>query len=775
MNKIGGMDMQYAHSLPGRPKAEWQTLEEHLSGVAKMASQFSSVFGAPLAGNILGMMHDVGKNSTEFQRRLEGGRRVDHATAGARYLLEAWGGEYRRNREGSVLAQLLGYALLGHHGGMPDHGRSAADEGSLQYRLSAARNQELPDWRHGFLPPVLPFTAVIRELLPLMSGSGDNFDAFSTCMLIRMLYSCLVDADFLDTESFCSPDRHKLRPVWPAVSVLEERLESRLKEYGFLSPRILGLEELRFYEQNEAGRKREGIDLARKYILQCCREAAQASPGIFELTVPTGGGKTLSSLAFALRHARKHGLDRIILVVPYTSIIEQNAQVFRKVLGEDAVLEHHCNYTCPEEDGADESKALQYRLSTENWDATVIVTTSVQFFESLFAASPARCRKLHNIARSVIVLDEVQTIPVSYTAPCVAALKVLAMHYHASVVLCTATQPALHRSAMFPEGFESTEVRSIIPEEISPLLFSLFRRVELTRQGGCSDEQLVRRLQEEEQVLCIVNSRRYARELFMLLQDGESAFHLSTYMTPAHRSRVLETIRHRLAEGMPCRVISTSLIECGVDISFPVVFREKNGLDVLAQAAGRCNRHGEAGKGKAIVFDSGKPLPKRAAELARRRTAFDSVADDEDPFSPSCMERYFRALYQASSLDEACILKTMRQENRRELGVFQFASIDRTFQFIGEQTETVVIENTESEDLVRELQHAPFATPEILRRLQRFSVQVYAHELKNMQRDGRIETWHDCVHVLSGGVGYDEKLGLDTTLKDGIAVESLLF
>lgn len=767
--------MQYAHSLPGRPKEEWQTLEEHLSGVAEITSKFSSVFGAPLVGNVLGLMHDLGKNSTEFQHRLEGGRRFDHSTAGAQYLLEEWGGEDRRNREGEVLARLLGYALLGHHGGLPDYGRSVADEGSLQQRLSATRNQELPDWRHGFLPPVPPFAAVIRELLPLMSGSGDKFDAFSTCMLIRMLYSCLVDADFLDTESFCSPDRHKLRPVWPAVSVLEERLENRLKEYGFLSSKSLGLEELRFYEQNGDGRKGEGIDLARKYILQCCREAAQVAPGIFELTVPTGGGKTLSSLAFALLHARQHGLNRIIFVVPYTSIIEQNAQVFRNVLGEDAVLEHHCNYTYPEEDSADESKALQYRLSTENWEATVIVTTSVQFFESLFASSPARCRKLHNIARSVIVLDEVQTIPVPYTSPCVAALKVLARHYHASVVLCTATQPALHRSAIFPEGFEPAEVRSIIPEEISPLLFSLFRRVELIRKGFGSDEELIRRLQEEEQVLCIVNRRRYARELFMFLQDRDSAFHLSTYMTPAHRSRVLESIRYRLAEGMPCRVISTSLIECGVDISFPVVFREKNGLDVLAQAAGRCNRHGEAEAGKAIVFDSGKPLPKRAAELARRRTAFDSVAEDEDLFSPSCMERYFHALYQASSLDGECILKTMQQENRRELGVFQFASIDRTFQFIGEQTETVVIENTESEALVRELKNTPFATPELLRRLQRFSVQVYAHELNTMQRDGRIETWHGCVHVLSGGIGYDEKLGLDTTLKDGIAVDSLLF
>lgn len=767
--------MLYAHSLSDRPKEEWQTLEDHLSGVAERASGFASAFGASRAGNLIGILHDVGKNSPEFQRRLDGGYRVDHATAGARYLLEAWAGDRGRSREGEVLARMLGYALIGHHGGMPDYGRSAADEGSLRYRLSEARSRELPDWRHGFLPPVPPVASIMRELLPLMSGSENRFDAFSAGMLIRMLYSCLVDADFLDTERFCSPERHGLRPSRPSLSVLEERLERSLQACGFLSSTSVGPEDLRRYEHGRQGR--EGIDLARRYILQCCREAAPSDPGVFELTVPTGGGKTLSSLAFALGHARKHGLERIVFVVPYTSIIEQNAQVFRQVLGEDAVLEHHSNYVYPDEDAteANRFKALQYRLSSENWDASVIVTTSVQFFESLFAAGPARCRKLHHIARSVVILDEAQMIPVPFVAPCVAALKALTEHYHTSIVLCTATQPALHRSAVLPEGFDPAEVRSIIPEDMSPLLFSLFRRTELAVTGICSDEELAERLRTEEQVLCIVNSRRSARELFMLLDGGASDFHLSARMTPAHRSRVLESIRLRLRNGLSCRVVSTSLIECGVDISFPVVFREKNGLDVLAQAAGRCNRHGENESGRVMVFDSGKPLPARAAELARRRAAFDSVAGSEDLFSPACMETYFRALYSASSLDEKHILNIMEQDNRREPCVFQFASVDHVFQFIAGQTATVVIENAESESLVRELKEVPFASPDLLRRLQRFSVQVYVQELNAMRKDGRIETWHGCVHVLSGGVGYDEKLGLDTVLEEGINIESLLF
>lgn len=764
--------MLYAHSLPGRPKNEWQTLEDHLSGVAELSSRFASAFGASRTGQIIGVTHDVGKNTGEFQHRLEGGGRVDHATAGARYLLEEWGGKGRRSREGEALARMLGYILLGHHGGMPDHGESPADEGSLLQRLSEERCRDLPDWRKGELPPIPPFSVVGKEVLPLMSGPDNRFDAFSASMLIRMLYSCLVDADFLDTEKFCSPERHGLRPSWPTMSVLEERLEHSLKAYGFLSSDSPEPEDLR-----RCGQGREGIALARRYILHCCRQAAQEVPGVFELTVPTGGGKTLSSLAFALRHARKHGLDRVIFVVPYTSIIEQNAQVFRDVLGEDAVLEHHSSHTYPDEDHTDESRsgALQYRLSTENWDASVIVTTSVQFFESLFAHGPARCRKLHNIARSVVVLDEAQMIPVPFVAPCVSALKALAAHYHTSIVLCTATQPALHRSAVLPEGFDPAGVRSLIPEEVSPLLFSLFRRTELIMAGSCPMEELAERLREKEQVLCIVNSRRSARELFRLLEGGAADFHLSARMTPAHRSRVIEVIRRRLKEGLSCRVISTSLIECGVDISFPVVFREKNGLDVLAQAAGRCNRHGENASGQVFVFDSGKPLPPKAAELARRRAAFDRVAGDEDPFGPSCMEAYFRALYSASSLDEIHILKTMEKENHREFCVFQFADIDRDFQFIAGRTFMVLIENEESAGLVQELKQAPFASPGLLRRLQRFSVQVFEHELNAMRRDGRIETWHGCVHVLSGGIGYDEKLGLDTVLAEGPDVDSLLF
>ncbi len=768
--------MLYAHSLPDRPKEEWQTLKEHLDNVATLTGEFASVFNAFETGKLLGSMHDLGKSSKEFQRRLEGGRRVDHATAGARYVLEAWTKDAQHSGEGRALARLLGYVLLGHHGGMPNCGNSAADEGSLRQRLSDERASELPNWRQGTLPEIPPFSSVWQELMPLVCGREKKGDVFSSSVLIRMLYSCLVDADFLDTERFCTPERSTLRLPWPSLEILEERLEHSLQQRNFLSSQHIDAEELRCFEGRSESRKQEGIALARRYILQCCQEAAQGEPGVFELTVPTGGGKTLSSLAFALRHARRHGLNRVIFVLPYTSIIEQNAQVFRDVLGDDAVLEHHSNYVHPDEGVADgESvEAVQFRLSTENWDATVIVTTTVQFFESLFAHGSARCRKVHNIARSVIILDEAQMIPVPFVKPCVSALKVLVRHYHASVVLCTATQPSLHTSSFLPEGFDPVEVYPIIPKGSSRLLFNLFQRTALTVMGICTDEELAQKLRAEEQVLCIVNSRTQAKTLYALLNGGETDFHLSALMTPEHRSRVLEMIRSRLRKGQPCRVVSTSLIECGVDISFPVVFREKNGLDVLTQAAGRCNRHGEKNMGKVFVFDSGKKLPVRDAELARRRVAFDSVAGEPDLFSPSCMDAYFRALYGASPLDEQNILKTMEQDNRREPFVFRFADIDRSFQFIDGQMTSVVIENAESEDIVRELRQSYVASPSLLRRLQRFSVQVYGYELKTMQEDGRIELLHGCVPILSGGLGYDEKLGLDVTLVDGIAVENFV-
>lgn len=781
--------MLYAHSREGYPKTEWQTLQEHLENVGKLAAGFAAPFGASGTARTLGTCHDAGKATAAFQHRLEGGPRVDHATAGAVLLGQRWekAPSPQLTALGIMLSRFMAYAILGHHGGMPDTG--SRHDGGLEQRLAPSRVNSLPPWNGDAVPqPVSPMEAY-KELLPLICREGRTPDAFRSGFAVRMLFSCLVDADFLDTEDFCAPDRGQLRPRPPAIPLLAGRLDTWLRHKGFLRDRPVTAEELEAGAATPCGsrERQEAIITARHFIREQCDQSAGAAPGLFSLTVPTGGGKTLSSLSFALKHARAHDLRRVILVVPYTSIIEQNARIFREALGEDAVLEHHSNFVHPDEDDAENPAALQYRLSTENWDATIIVTTSVQFFESLFACTPSRCRKLHNIARSVVILDEAQMIPVPFVAPCVEALRTLARHYGTSVVLCTATQPALLRSASLPCGFEATEVRSLIPERSLPPLFRIFERVTTSFEPVLTDDELARRLDGEMQVLCILNSRRHARELFDRLGRQEGNFHLSAYMTPSHRSRTLRTIRERLAQGAPCRVISTSLIECGVDISFPVVFRERNGLDVIAQSAGRCNRHGERPLGRVHVFDGERPPSPRAADLNRRREACALVQDADDLFGPETIRRYFQALYaRPELLDERDILKKMRLDtsanaaldprfhNIPKLNV-DFATIQRTFQFMESNTDSVVIETQLPEELRSLLRGEEPLPSRVFRRLQQYSVQVYHREREAMTQAGRLECLHDCVHLLSGGAGYSEETGLDVDMADGISSADLVF
>lgn len=771
--------MLYAHSHPELPEAEWQTLEEHQSGVAELAG-IAAVFGTPNTAELLGNIHDTGKRSDSFQARLRGkGGKVDHTSAAYLYLKKEWGCG-GQNKNGESFAQLMAYPLLGHHGGMADFG-SQAEEKTLMHRLSGTRIKAVPDWKQEGVPPLPPLLSIMQELQPFMCPEGRRLDAFATAFLLRMLYSCLVDADFLDTERFCTPDRSALRPEWPSVVALETAFFQHLRSKGFLKDESVTESVLAAGAGTACGSpaRQDAIRLARLFMLQRCIDAAEERPGIFSLTMPTGGGKTLSSMAFALRHARKHGLRRIILVVPYTSIIEQNADVLREALGEDAVLEHHSNYVHPEEENGADSSSLSYKLSTENWDATVIVTTSVQFFESLFDNRPSRCRKLHNIAKSVVILDEIQMLPVPYVKPCLAALKLLASKYGSSVVLCTATQPALMRSSFLEDGFLPEQVCGIIPDSALADLFRIFERAAVEQRGIMDDASIADLMKAEHQALCIVNSRKHAGELFGLLGDGEAEFHLSARMTPAHRTEILDEIRQRLREGLPCRVVSTSLIECGVDISFPVVLREKNGLDVLAQSAGRCNREGKSELGRVLCFSSEGALPKRAAELSRRRQAFDDVAACEDLFCPETVEAYFKALYGASRhlLDEKDILAKTRIDTASRSGIwqFQFATISKAFSFIEEDTVGIVIENEAAARLLQQADVYGALSPGTVRKLQRHSVQVRRYELERMKKDGRIEVRNGFLNVLSGGIGYNDKTGLDVTLEDGVPVEDLMF
>ena len=371
--------MLYAHTLAGHPKKDWQTLQEHLDNVGRLAADFASLFGAARTGATLGTHHDAGKATEGFQRRLEGGPRVDHSTAGAVLLGQRWEASPSRQTAalGTMLSRFLAYPILGHHGGLPDAGSEYGT--GLDHRLAPGNIQNLPSWDPAAIPlPASPMD-IYQEMLPLICKQGRHPDPFRICFALRMLFSCLVDADYLDTERFCTPDIYRLRPAVPALSPLAARLEDYLHRKGFLHESRVSPEELEAGAAAPCGSsdRQKAIALARSFIREQCEQAAAAAPGLFSLTVPTGGGKTLSSLSFAIQHAIRHDLRRIIFVVPYTSIIEQNAQIFREALGDEVVLEHHSNFVHPDE-GDDESTAsLQYRLSTENWEAAVIDRKSV--------------------------------------------------------------------------------------------------------------------------------------------------------------------------------------------------------------------------------------------------------------------------------------------------------------------------------------------------------------------------------------------------------------
>ena len=486
-----------------------QSVLEHLRRTAAMSSKFAAAFGAGPQGELAGLAHDIGKYSEAFQRRLEGSAdRVDHSTAGAVECVKL----------GQVTAA---FAVAGHHGGLPDGGAQGDDKekGSFHGRMRRAVEGKLEPceaWREELSLPSPPQPFI------------DPGDTAEGMFFTRMLYSCLVDADYLDTEEFMSKGGVQ-RPVGEPIEKLEEKLLDYIS--GWFPPTT-------------------ALNESRCAILrQCLEQGESCAPGLFTLTVPTGGGKTVASLAFALSHARAKGLKRVIYVVPYTSIIEQNAGVFRKILGEKNVLEHHSGVQYDPEGESTPQTVLMSR-ATENWDVPLVVTTAVQFFESLFSNRPSQCRKLHNLAGSVVIFDEAQMLPIPYLRPCVYAISQLVAHYKVSAVLCTATQPAL--DGLFREFIPGQAIKELCPPELRNR--EVFRRVSFRRAGTLSLQELAGEISAQEQALCIVNSRKTAHELYRLL-PSEGSYHLSTLMYPAHRKAVLKEIRERLRwYKLPCGI-----------------------------------------------------------------------------------------------------------------------------------------------------------------------------------------------------------------------------
>ena len=509
-------------------------------------------------------------------------------------------------------------------------------------------------------------------------------------------------------------------------------------------------------------------------MLRRCLRGSEHPQGLYSLTVPTGGGKTVSSLAFALSHAVKHDMKRIIYVIPYTSIIDQNAKVFRDILGDENVVEHHSQVDLPDTD-AETPDALRKRLACENWDAPVIVTTAVQFFESFYAAKPGRCRKLHNVANSVVIFDEAQTLPISLMRPCVSVIDQLVQHYGVTAVLCTATQPEL--LSIFSGFTAGTRIQELVPDPDA--LFSSLRRVTFQQDGTLSDEELAARIRQENAVLCIVNSRKQARSLYEALPE-EGRFHLSTLMNAIDRERTIATIRERLDKKQCCRVISTSLIEAGVDVDFPTVYRELAGLDSILQAAGRCNREGKEAAQDSIVhiYQTEHAVPPiMRPNIESCRTVLRLYA--EDIGSRKAIHAYFcdllfkrgenqqRSRPVSSENDLLDTSKTLSSEAR-----FAFRETAEHFRFIDTDTVTVYIPTPENSEDIKALRDGHYSR-ELFRRLGRCGVSIYRREYQALCGIGGVTEITDAhCGTLSDINLYTPECGLQVSCTSGLALFS---
>jgi len=727
----------YAHSKSEDPPEKWQRLEEHLKAVAERAAGFAKPFGANDWAFTAALLHDLGKYSGEFQRMLAATTnndnnmdsrpgKIDHSTAGAQEI----------SKRCPELGRLLAYCIAGHHAGLVNgkDNTSSCLESRLKKKILA--------YHHAADSIIASLSSLDNLPLDLKLIARDNEAvAFRLQMFVRMLFSSLVDADFLDTESFLNPDRSERRSRDISLSVMRDRVFVHIASVMTHAPDTL-------------------VSRKRREVFEDCVDAALLKPGLFSLTVPTGGGKTLSSLAFALEHAVRFGKERVIYAIPFTSIIEQNVDIFRKVLGNKAVLEHHSNFIPAEDD-------YQAQLNAENWDAPLVVTTNVQFFESFFANRTSRCRKLHNVANSVIILDEAQALPRDLLRPCLQVLKELVDVYKCTIVLCSATQPALKRTDDFKSGL--SDVREIVHDPIS--LYRELKRVDVEILPKTEDDVIAHRIAEYRRVLCVVNTRKHARVLFETVPEKEGLYHLSALMCSAHRSAVLDLVREKIKDGEACRLISTQLIEAGVDIDFPIVFRSLSGIDSVAQAAGRCNREGKLeGGGKVIVFVPQDGLPvgflRQGAETSEgviRRFA-------QDILLPDAVREYFLTMYwRATSLDRLGIMERLA-EDVGSLN-FPFADVGGMFRMIDDVMEPVIIPyNDDAREIIHTLRYTEFPR-NFLRRAQRYTVNVYPKSLAALIRKGAVEKVKDRFNVLINDHIYRQDIGLDDTDPDFRVIE----
>jgi CRISPR-associated endonuclease/helicase Cas3 len=701
----------YAHT-PRLRSTEWHALDEHLRAVAHLAREFAEPFGAGAMSYWVGLLHDFGKARPAFQQYLlaqhtgQSHPRVPHAVWGASVA-------YRLLREAGCWREIA-LPIHGHHAGLA-HGGTLAQH--LESFL-ADRAEEIP----GVVAWLRTLPHPPRFRLPEQTPLHRE-------LFIRMILSALVDADYLDTEQHFDPDQSGMRGHPAPIDDLLQQLEISQKRL------------IREAEPTVVNRIRREVYLA-------CRDAAAGPQGIYRLTVPTGGGKTLSGLAFALRHAVAHDLRRVIVAIPYTSIIDQTATVYRGVFGDAAVLEHHSQVPV-REDEAQDPDAVRLRLATENWDVPLVTTTTVQLLESLFARRPSRVRKLHNIARSVIFIDEVQTLPTELLSPTLDVLRTLVEHFGVTLVLSTATQPAFEDARQM-DAFQGMEIREIVPAY--PQHFRALKRVDFeVRSQPLAWRDVAEAIEDSPQVMVVLNSRRDALELLDAVGERDDVFHLSTLLCGAHRRVALQTIRERLKTHQTVRLISTQVVEAGVDLDFPIVWRAIGPLDRIVQAAGRCNREGRlAGQGTVVIFEPATGRAPRgpysvalmqARVLLKRHPA-------ERLHEPDLYREYFQRLHSVVDLDR-CRIQSFRAE-------LDYPEVAERYRLIDEDTVSVVVDYGNGMRHLEGWRHRPNRAA--WRRLQPFLVNLYRREAERMLGDGLLTAVSDDLYVWLGA--YDARRGI---------------
>ena len=803
-----------------------QSLEEHLLGVAEIAKKLASKIGLGPQGELIGLLHDLGKYSNEFQSYLKSAvglinqdkdefvdaqglkGKVDHSTAGAQLV---WEELSKHGQLGQVVGQMLSLCIASHHSGLIDCLSSNANkpvediftrragkrDDRSHLREAMSKMDTLIDKRFRELSSMPSLISGIEETIRKVAR-GEKVEAiirFKVGLLVRFLFSCLIDADRVDTADFERPRaaKHRLSGQYTEWPLLIERLEKHLQGFTIRNP----------------------IDEIRRSISDHCRDGAIRDKGVYTLTVPTGGGKTLASLRFALHHAERHKMDRVVYIIPFTSIIDQNAKVVRDIL-EPAksdrgrvVLEHHSNLT-PEQQGWKE------KMLTENWDAPVVFTTSVQLLEALFGGGTRGARRMHQLANAVLIFDEIHTLPVNCVHLFCNAMNFLVEHCGSTVVLCTATQPLLNLVDPSKGALKFTKNDDLMPDVKG--LFDDLKRVEVLnrrKSGGWTDEEIAQlalnEVVQSGSCLMIVNTKKSAQALYRLCQEaaGIQTFHLSTSMCPAHRKEILDRIRKLLDDEFPVLCVSTQLIEAGVDVDFGAVIRYTAGLDSIAQAAGRCNRNGKQKDadgnpkvGRVHVVNPAVENIDRLKDIQCGKGITERLLDDikagiEDfggnLIGPKAIERYFEYFFFArhQEMDYPVSAQTVGRDDTllnllsiNSLAMDEygrnhatapniylrqsFMSAARAFNVIDAPTRGIIVPYGKSGlDLINDLCSAFEVEKQfkLLRRAQQYTVNVFPYVLDQLQKAGAVHAIQKDVDILylSDARYYDQSFGLSQT------------